>query len=346
MQVPDKIIPEKTGYALLESASDAQLKEWLTAFPYCSNLHIIALKKAVRSDAKKDINYLLSNASTYTTDRTHLYEQYSQVWRRQEPLEKPQMEETETTAFELKGIEEQEEKLQSLYVGTPVHQEPVEPEKNKVLNLLSNSDFDWVTASGDEVEEDYLLEDGTFVSTENFLVEEEMDSGRSMLEKILEADGNANADLVDFEQLDFWITMTKVLNSPTLILDPRPKSQKFQGNSEIVLEIVTDEPKSKIRKPFSHSGLTNERSLQQNVMIKKEQEDNNSEEQEPFVEKMAEKSIAESREIVSETLAELLVAQEQYEKGIQMYERLILAIPEKSTFFAEKIQELKKLILQ
>ena len=47
--------------------------------------------------------------------------------------------------------------------------------------------------------------------------------------------------------------------------------------------------------------------------------------------------------IVSETLADLLVRQEQYGHAIRMYERLQLRYPEKKAIFAARIQELKEL---
>ena len=52
--------------------------------------------------------------------------------------------------------------------------------------------------------------------------------------------------------------------------------------------------------------------------------------------------IEEAAAVVSETLAALLVRQEQYQSAIQMYRRLILLYPEKKTIFAGLIQELKE----
>ena len=57
---------------------------------------------------------------------------------------------------------------------------------------------------------------------------------------------------------------------------------------------------------------------------------------------IAKKSIQKNDDIISETLAELLVKQGSRKKAIQMYERLSLIFPEKSTFFAKKIENLKK----
>lgn len=49
----------------------------------------------------------------------------------------------------------------------------------------------------------------------------------------------------------------------------------------------------------------------------------------------------ESREVVTETMAEILTKQGQVEKAIQLYIKLSFINPEKSAYFAAKIQQLK-----
>ncbi|MEL6143117.1 MAG: hypothetical protein AAFU67_16060, partial [Bacteroidota bacterium] len=58
--------------------------------------------------------------------------------------------------------------------------------------------------------------------------------------------------------------------------------------------------------------------------------------------KSARESVKEHQEIASETLAKLLVQQEQYEKAIKMYQRLSLLYPKKKAIFAGLIKELKE----
>jgi hypothetical protein len=58
---------------------------------------------------------------------------------------------------------------------------------------------------------------------------------------------------------------------------------------------------------------------------------------------LAERSIQENTMPVSETYAKLLVQQNQIDKAIEVYKRLILIFPEKSAFFAAEIEYLKNI---
>jgi hypothetical protein len=53
-------------------------------------------------------------------------------------------------------------------------------------------------------------------------------------------------------------------------------------------------------------------------------------------------SIQEDDSLVTETLATIFEMQKLYEKAIDIYEKLILKFPEKSTYFASRINELKQ----
>ena len=55
------------------------------------------------------------------------------------------------------------------------------------------------------------------------------------------------------------------------------------------------------------------------------------------------KSIEEPTHLMTETLAKVFLEQKKYHKAIQAYEILILKYPEKSSFFADRINEIKNL---
>ena len=57
---------------------------------------------------------------------------------------------------------------------------------------------------------------------------------------------------------------------------------------------------------------------------------------------MAVNSIAKQDDIVNESLADVYVRQEKYQKAIDIYIKLSLLYPEKNTYFASKIEKLKK----
>ncbi|MEC5143337.1 hypothetical protein [Chitinophaga sp. 212800010-3] len=61
------------------------------------------------------------------------------------------------------------------------------------------------------------------------------------------------------------------------------------------------------------------------------------------VEKMAMDSIVFNNDIVSETLAEIWIRQQQYGNAIKIYQKLSLLNPDKNAYFAQKILELKSL---
>lgn len=58
--------------------------------------------------------------------------------------------------------------------------------------------------------------------------------------------------------------------------------------------------------------------------------------------KNAKRSLEESEDLVTETLAEIYVLQKNFSKAITSYEKLILLYPEKKTFFASRIEKIRE----
>ena len=57
---------------------------------------------------------------------------------------------------------------------------------------------------------------------------------------------------------------------------------------------------------------------------------------------MAKKSVQDNDEFITETLAKIYIKQGNISKGIRAYQKLSLKFPEKSSYFAALIEELKR----
>ncbi|WP_372948715.1 tetratricopeptide repeat protein [Mariniphaga sp.] len=64
---------------------------------------------------------------------------------------------------------------------------------------------------------------------------------------------------------------------------------------------------------------------------------------EKFDNEIVEKSVSESDELVTETLAMLYFEQKKYDKALEAFQKLSLKYPEKSVYFASRIEEIEKL---
>ena len=58
---------------------------------------------------------------------------------------------------------------------------------------------------------------------------------------------------------------------------------------------------------------------------------------------LSEKSLASTDELMTETLAKVFVKQKKYDKALQAFQILGLKYPEKNSFFADQIKEIKRL---
>lgn len=82
--------------------------------------------------------------------------------------------------------------------------------------------------------------------------------------------------------------------------------------------------------------------LKQRLRRIRRQQAQRKDEGQESVNKIARRSVLAQDDVASETLARLLVQQQQYQNAIKMYRRLMLLYPDKKTIFAGLINDLKE----
>jgi len=345
----------------LYKISYEELKTLVHQYPYCQNLHQLLLEKS-KLEEHDHYEQNLAKAATYTNDRPHLFRKLQEIQElekleesilaREEYLELPNLKELGTPLPALPAnAEEPAETPLSLQFSEEPSTESI-PEKP--------SDF---SGTDPEVREESNSEQSDLVSdappVEAAPLPEPSDTIPVSLLEEDQAGTVTNAWTLDSEITTAIATALRVVD--TTIFRPKALSQKpfslLNGQHQPVTEEAKPSgPRPKASFPsWVQQFQPNHVKLQLGELMEaKKLEDkkkdrknkkNGQAQKGAYVEQVIQRSIMENPDLASETLAELLVAQMQYEKAISVYERLILKFPEKSSFFAEKISNLKKLMV-
>lgn len=119
---------------------------------------------------------------------------------------------------------------------------------------------------------------------------------------------------------------------------PKAKTRKKRGNSEDLIESIKKKEKKKILDAKKQEQIDlikafSKKDIKLATIREIEANQNN--------ENLAESSTKIKDELITESFAKLLIKQGKKEKALQIYEKLSLKFPEKSTYFADLIENLK-----
>ncbi len=329
--------PVKTTGADLSAIEDL-----ISKYPYCSSLYHLALKGASNSGVVQ-FEEKLKVAAAHVGDREHLYNLIHNTSVKQEIVEQTEIE-VEFVKEEIKGsvsepsesdhdlveLSSSTEKIKEELVSTDIS-DSVEVEKASEIeeapvdldtDILSHAisvafEHATETAIPEKKEEPEEIEDKEKIQpiSNTLIGQQESEDKTTVVEEIQEISENQEISFIQWlqQKKSGNKTVDKQLNSstpPDLNLEIKASS-KSEIN-DLLDRFIAEEPSiSKPTKEF-YSPSAN-----------------------------AKKSLEESDEIVSETLAKIHVMQGNFSKAIAAYKQLSLLYPEKKVFFASQIEKIK-----
>ncbi len=136
-------------------------------------------------------------------------------------------------------------------------------------------------------------------------------------------------------------TSAPIEPEPNLI----PQEQTFTGTFSAVLKQLTgtlkNQPESSTQDADKKERIKQQQEIINRIIANPPKTGKTASQKFFSAENKARESLLETEDLVSETLAQIYVAQGNIHKAIRAYEILALKFPQKNTYFAAKIQELK-----
>jgi len=288
---------------LLATISYEELKTLALTYPYAHNLRYLLAIKSGLDERHPDYDRNLATASAYSLDRTRLFTLLAP-----KKLAPAKMEQEEVV-LELRPIETVQRELEARM--------PLAKSENQAISNQVELTADLPRAETRRPEADELP-----------IVPETTLPTRISIENN-QAEGDATHAILQM------VDKTSDARSHAVF----PKEKSFSAWLSQFQPPALEAPVAETGRP--EDAPMEKSSLHQPAPVLKtapEATDNKAGSPQAF----AERSVTESKTIVSETLAKLYVQQGYLDKAIDMYERLGLAFPDKSAFFAAEIEKLKK----
>ena len=333
--------------AQLQKLPYASLKSLVGQYPYCQNLRFLLLQKCAFED-HEDYEENLKLAATFSNDRTILLKQTSTEKEKENIAEvKNEIFETEAEISESEQLNKEEEFLEeNLETASIEKDEEVETEEISIDTPVYLDEAELETEIEDITEEVEIVL--AHKSSEPIAKEPEEN-----YEKVISFEELIELDLQKYSKKQ----VEKPISNEEEIVDvfeknpaPKPKlAKKKTGKkkpptpkssfSSWVKQFQETDDLEDIEKRKSKK--SKKKKLKKEVPVSKIQKKKKQEKKKKKGVPVAEKSLKENKDIVSETLANILASQGSNEKAIEMFEKLSLIIPEKSSYFADRIKKLK-----
>jgi tetratricopeptide (TPR) repeat protein len=338
----------------LHQISYQELKTLSLQYPYCQNLHLLLLKKSLL-DNHQDQEQNLERAAASSVDRTHLFHQLKAIdaslvaedsfLLSDEYLELKDLNQAGPSMEMLEAEAEKEAQKVLELENIPA---PAGPPEEILLfedDSFSEEDFQFPPelvdlAPAQEVHAYYLGDDtiSTLAAFAGILPELKVQKSKPSRSKKRLASRKpvltSRPLLHKLKQLDAQHRgqISPSAAPPAAPSKRKPRPQPKKSFNSWLEQFQEPAIKSQLDEIMEHKKLEEVKKESKKIKKRKHQ-----------MLQIAIKSITENQEVASETLAELLVRQGRYDKAIEMYKRLLLLFPEKSDYFASKIDNLKSI---
>ena len=334
-----------------------ELKGLVLQYPYCQNLRLLLATKSWL-EQNKDYERHLKMAAMYHSDRKLLLERFNRQTQPQATSENYVITADYLEVGELKGNRSDDQTsltpfqqsilFEDFETSNLTHMEHHDPDKNKDDQIPENLDpaKERILFIEDLIaEESPLSNSNTPADTPASSIHHEQDHQQKSKEH------QELEDLYDEDDIPLEIMNEDEIN---ITPQPVPKSSfsswlKKYPSPEHSIQYKVENPKQKaegyVEKKTSKIGdevISTSKPAEQKKKLKHKKKEKQKDKAPPTPSHPS-KSQRPDEEVVSETLAAILAKQGNHEKAIEMYEKLCLIFPEKSTFFAEQIQKLKKI---
>lgn len=302
--------------ALIDSGGVKDLETLVREYPYFQIAHILLTKGLHNLNSIRYSAYV-KVASCYAGDRTKLFNLIKtakvETHARVEPIIEKETDSVLEKTDEVVAVEDSEDTNIQKQSGDDAGAEIAPETANEALAELLLQRLDEIK----QAKEGVLSGDNTNVESENRLEDELLDFDYS--------------DSLGFEE-------EYAKNEDTRLFQPQIMDYLS------AVEITKDDSFFEIEETkeadnFNSKKLLIDKFLESNPRIRPKQEDNTLSD----ISDIIDDGVSES-EFLSETLADIYIKQQNYDKALKIYQKLSLKYPQKSIYFADRISKVKELI--